>query len=605
MKQKMKKGTVGCLLLSALGITSACVDNSYDLSKDIDMTVTVGGDLTTPGNSSEEITLNDLFDVDYETSDLDTLENGDFVLRVNGEPTYSTVEVSDVTVASSDSEPNESNLLTFTRSMLVNGETSPLPIEDLNPEWKLRNEEVPSDVVDLEFADDIRNNEVTLNLNIKGNTNGVWLKEGMTFTFPDYLRVTLTDPNTFSCFKLNDDGTVMILKKNIHLLPSGGKWNVSLSRIYFKASEGIDIPSGEGFDPKTRKIVFNISIPVDGDVFLKENDFLAGSNKADFKLVSTVESDEMNLGRVRAKVDPEIDFTVSDVKIENLPDFLNDNDVKADLTNPQVLLRVKNGAEVDVNFQAVLHSYKEGNSLKEVKIGTALSEDNDKTIRLKANSDNLLCISPLNENVPEGYDWVKVEDLPDLIQSIPDLIKVESIEAKVLQNFYTLDLGVKNNVTTDYDMNAPLEFGKEFSIVYKDTINGWSEDIEDFEMKEVEISLSAINRIPLNLTLSATAIDTAGNEMSDVIVTTEGLIAAGDKVNPSTKTLVFNLSKNDGTRIKNLDGLVLRLDGKAFMEENPDQTDNEWNSKTLNANQTLKLDDLKLRIKGGVTLDLN
>ena len=160
------------MLLSALGITSACVDNSYDLSKDIDMTVTVGGDLTTPGNSSEEITLNDLFDVDYETSDLDTLENGDFVLRVNGEPTYSTVEVSDVTVASSDSEPNESNLLTFTRSMLVNGETSPLPIEDLNPEWKLRNEEVPSDVVDLEFADDIRNNEVTLNLNIKGNTNG-------------------------------------------------------------------------------------------------------------------------------------------------------------------------------------------------------------------------------------------------------------------------------------------------------------------------------------------------------------------------------------------------------------------------------------------------
>ena len=84
MKQKMKKGTVGCLLLSALGITSACVDNSYDLSKDIDMTVTVGGDLTTPGNSSEEITLNDLFDVDYETSDLDTFEYGDFVLRVNG-----------------------------------------------------------------------------------------------------------------------------------------------------------------------------------------------------------------------------------------------------------------------------------------------------------------------------------------------------------------------------------------------------------------------------------------------------------------------------------------------------------------------------------------
>lgn len=601
----MMKGTVACLLLSSLGITTACVDNSYDLTKDIDMTVTVGGDLTTPGNSSEEITLNDLFDVDYETSDLDTLDNGDFVLRVNGDPTNSTVKVNDVTVDGASAQKS-SKTLTFTKSMV--GEAA--PIEDLNPEWELKNNDVPSDVVDLKFADEIRNNEVSLKLSISGNSKGVWLKKGMTFTFPSYLEVKLTDPQTVALFDLKEvDGkNVMELKDDYHMLASGNQWHINLSRIYFKPEDGV--PTGEGFIPADgntkAKVYFNVEIPVDGEVSVGNEDFPAGSNRVDFSLVSYVTSDEMILGRVCAKVDPDIDFSVSDVKIENLPDFLDDNEVNADLTNPQVLLRVKNDAEVDVNLQAVLHSYKDGNSLQAVTIGTDPSvEKNDKTIRLMAKTDNLLCVSPLKENIPAGYTWVQVENLPDLIQSIPDLIKVENIEAKVLQNFYTLDLGVEKEVTTDYDMNAPLEFGKDFSIVYKDTINGWSEDIEDFEMKEVEVTLNAINRIPLNLNMSATAIDAQGNEMTDVLVETEGFIAAGDMEKPNTKTLTFILKKNDGTRIKNLDGLIIRLDGKAFLDENSDQAGEVWESKTLNANQTLKLDDLKLRIKGGVTLNLD
>lgn len=600
------KRTVGWLLLSTLGITTACIDNSYDLTKDIDMTVTIGGDLTTPGNSSEEITLNDLFDVDYETSDLDTLDNGDFVLRVNGDPTTSTVKVNDVTVDGASAQKS-SKTLTFTKSMVGTA----APIEDLNPEWELKNNNVSSDVVDLEFADEIRNNEVCLNLSVSGNSKGVLLKKGMTFTFPSYLKVSLTDPKTVALFELkpSGDNTVMELKKDYHMLASGDQWYVNLSRIYFKSVDGISVPADEGFIPakgnENAKVYFNVEIPIDGEVSVKNEDFPAGSNRVDFNLVSYVTSGEMTMGRVRAIVDPDIDFSVSDVKIEDLPDFLDDNEVNADLTNPQILLRVKNDAEVDVNLKAVLHSYKDGSSLQTVTIGTDLSEKNDKTIRLKANTDNFLCVSPLNENVPAGYTWVLVENLPDLIQSIPDLIKVENIEAKVLQDFYTLDLGVEKDVMTDYDMNAPLEFGKEFSIVYKDTINGWSEDIDDFEVKEVEVVLNAINRIPLNLNLSATAIDVQGNEMDDVLVETEGVILAGDMEKPNTKTLMFTLKKNDGTRIKNLDGLILRLDGKAFLEENLDQAGEVWESKTLNANQTLKLDDLKLRIKGGVTLNLD
>lgn len=605
----MTRRALNCLLLSALGLTTACVDNSYDLTKDIDLTITVGGDLTTPGNSSEEITLDDLFDVDYETSDLDTLDNGDFVLCVNGDPTSSSVKVNDVTVDRSEATKS-SKMLTFTSDMLVQGETSTMAIEDLNPEWQLKNNDIPEDVIDLEYADDIQHNDVVLRLETEGNTKGVILKKGLRFTFPSYLQVALTDAFTSQWFALSqvNGQTVMTLKNDYRLSSSGADWKVNINRIYFKSTGNVTVPTGEGFLAATAntkaKVLFNVEIPVDGDVAVKAQDFPAGSSEVNFRLVSHVVSNEMAMGRVRAKVNPDIDFTVSEVTIEDLPDFLTDNDVNADLTNPQVLLRVNNQSEVDVNLQAELHSYKEGNKLQTVVLGTDINTVNSKTIRLKASTENLLCISPLNENVPNGYTWVQVENLPDLIRTIPDLIKVENVEAKVLQQFYTVELGVNKEVHTDYDLNAPLEFGKEFSIVYKDTLDGWSEDIEKYEMKELEVSLSAINRIPLNLDLSAMAIDAQGHVMDDVLVETDGFIAAGTKTEPNTKVLTFTLKKKDGTRIKNLDGLILRLDGKAFRGEDQSQSDT-WESQTLNASQTLKLDDLKLRIKGGVTMDLN
>ena len=53
----------GLLIMSLLGIT-ACVDDAYDLSKDVDMTITVGGEnLSIPGSNTDLITLEKIFDL--------------------------------------------------------------------------------------------------------------------------------------------------------------------------------------------------------------------------------------------------------------------------------------------------------------------------------------------------------------------------------------------------------------------------------------------------------------------------------------------------------------------------------------------------------------
>ena len=87
----------GLFVLSLLGIT-ACVDDAYDLSKDVDMTITVGGEnLSIPGSNTDSITLAKIFDLDPE-SDVKADANGDYALTMNGEGSQSTVNVESVII---------------------------------------------------------------------------------------------------------------------------------------------------------------------------------------------------------------------------------------------------------------------------------------------------------------------------------------------------------------------------------------------------------------------------------------------------------------------------------------------------------------------------
>lgn len=613
MKQKQMKRTLYCLLLSALGITTSCVDNSYDLTKDIDMTVTIGGDLTTPGSSSDSIKLKELLDIDTENSDLKEEPNGDYVLKIDGDPTNSTVSVNKVTIAAYTSDDkNESDKIEFDLSDGDDSKTA--PIMGLNPSMKLQQkDEVPEDVVDLEYATIDGSGRVLLRLDIIGDAKRVTLKEGLQFVFPEFITIKENayfkkDDPSKNILSLRDNYTI---EKNV-----GAQWFFEVEKIYFKAGYN-GVPSGQGFIKRDENnnipasINFDVEVPIQGDVIVQKSDFPRSTGKVGFQLVGKVSSQQMTLGEVRALVDPVIDFNVSDVTIEDLPDFLTDNKVVADLDNPQVLLNVKNTAEVDVNFQAVLSSYKGGENKARIIVGTDTATNNESTIRLKGGSTvNKICLSPKKEDVPEGYTWVQVAGLPSLVRDIPDLIKVEDIDAKVLPNFYTVVLGVDKIVNTDYELNAPLKFGKDFQIVYNDTINGWTEDIEDYEMKEVVVTLNAKNTIPLNLDIEAFALDVNGNEMPDVKIEVEGNIAAAEKdeqtgeTKEKTSALTITLTKDDGSRIKNLDGLILRLTGCAVPEDKREEV-TDFDAQILNANQTLKLEDLKLRIKGGVTMDLN
>lgn len=97
----------GLLIMSLLGIT-ACVDDAYDLSKDVDMTITVGGEnLSIPGSNTDLITLEKIFDLAPE-SDVKADANGNYALTMSGEGSESSVNVENVTIEGSEIETDPS-----------------------------------------------------------------------------------------------------------------------------------------------------------------------------------------------------------------------------------------------------------------------------------------------------------------------------------------------------------------------------------------------------------------------------------------------------------------------------------------------------------------
>ena len=61
---KLSRISTAALCMAVISLSS-CVDNDYDLTEDIDLNMTLGGNMITlPSSSTDKITLDQIFDID-------------------------------------------------------------------------------------------------------------------------------------------------------------------------------------------------------------------------------------------------------------------------------------------------------------------------------------------------------------------------------------------------------------------------------------------------------------------------------------------------------------------------------------------------------------
>ena len=569
----------GLLIMSLLGIT-ACVDDAYDLSKDVDMTITVGGEnLSIPGSNTDLITLEKIFDLAPE-SDVKADANGNYALTMSGEGSESSVNVENVTIEGSEIETDPST--TELNFQYVPDQNAEADVDDYTS-FNVNKTDVTEDVVSLDYAN--VTSMSSLDLTFDGSARQLHLSKGFTVTFPEYMTIRCDGDTRFQA-----EGNTITFTEDVPI-SRGSRLSipVSVTAIDFK-----QMPDGEGLVERGH-LVIRGDIPVKGQAYLLAEDFLTHQD-VQLKLNTEINIDNIELTEVTAVVDPQIDITIDPVMVNELPDFLQDNEVEIDMTDPKIFLYVTNESPVAVNFSADMIPYKDGQVQHTVILGD--KPNGTEPIIIPANkTDYVICLHRLEDAAGiEADQIITVPDLNNLVAKIPDEIRTENIEATAVQTPITLELGRDYNVKTDYNVVAPLQFNDQTRIVYNDQMDDWNSDMEDIDARHAEISLTATNTIPLGMTMTADAIDPDGNVLNDITATVEGGISAGTPDAPTTSTLTIRLeSKADGA-LKNMDGIAYRVEASV---------PTEVQGITLNESQSLKLDNVIITVKGGVTVDLN
>ena len=569
------------LLLSFPLWTVSCVDNKYDLDKDIDMTINVGGEhLTIPAGSSDTAYLSKIIEV----------EEGDILQPDAATRVYHLTKRDDIDVdPTTVKEVTISSANTDLKQELVGSDDggSGSKTTELDVKNNLRAEasDIDEALIELGALGAKTPTSLTLAfefLNTGNLTFGSVTAKNLEIQLPDFLMFEKGEVEEGNKLILNNE-ELKNAQKVLHVIgyQFGGK-----------AGEG-EIPD------KNRTITINGLVTMQGQVVTSG---INGSGSLTMTLDVTLE--EMTANSVTGVIQPEIKAETTNIELNDLPDFLKDEETRMDITNPVILLRAENQLETPVEVDAVLTPMK-GNAQidgKEVKVGSGYG----KTPVVLASGKNVIALSRPGECTIEGVTSnVKVEDINDLLETIPDDIEVDLQPVVRNEGYYTAELGRAYEMPSSYEVDVPLSFEQNLNIVYNDSVQDLNKDLNDLDkviLKKANVLLTVDNAIPLKLQLKPENVlikDVYGNELTAVKKTIEEdkqyVTESTDGEKPVTSELVLNLTSEDTAFLSKIDRICFKLTAVPGSATGVPLKDTQW----------LKVTSIKLSVPGGVNIDLN
>ncbi len=583
LNTKKRPLIAAALLLTSFGITTSCIDNSYDLNRDIDMTISAGGEhLAIPVGYTEKITLDKIIELD-EGDDLQIVDGEYHLLKKdNIDETNTSVKLVTVNESSNPIEPIR----------IISGnhdsDVYDILISNAESEGFINAEAHGVDKAVIEIGSLAADMPTTLTLKLKlsGEISTSLVKVGtMTITFPNFIQFE----------KENGLNGQTLTMTDVQIEPySGFTKELKINKYVFgkKYGEGnrVDEENGdrilkiENQEIKIEMQGINVTTP---------------SGNGSLNITPTITLAEMAVSEVYGTIQPDIDVKPTEVELNNLPDFLQDDEIRLDITNPVFSFNANNPLNTDVEMDGVLTGYKDGQVTKTVKIG---SGNGGASITLKPSGDKQQTISIVRDEqtvVEANATKVVVPNLNDIIETIPDHINVELKPAVKTEQYYTVNLGQDYTLNSAYDIDIPLSFGSNLKIVYEETLDNFDLDLEDVDIKKAVLSINAVNTIPLAMEIkndNVSALDANGNVIKDIDVTVEGTITESkDGKTEVSSALNVNLNETAEGAISKLDGLKLKITAVPGQATDVQLLSTQW----------MQLKDMKLKIPNGIKVDLN
>lgn len=565
------------VLLSFPLWTVSCVDNKYDLDKDIDMTVNVGGEyLTIPAGSTDtaflskiiEVKEGDILQPDAATRVYHLTKKDD----INVEPTT----VKEVTISSANTD--------LMKELVGAGSSTSASITtDLEEENKLTAEASDIDEALIELGALGAETPASLTLAFEflntGNlTFGSVTAKNLEIQLPDFLMFKEGEVTEGNKLILNNEEL-----KNTH-------------KVLHVVGYQFGKKAGEGEKPDENRI-----ITIDGKVTMKGEVVTSGiGGSGSLTMTMHVTLGEMIANSVTGVIQPKIEAEATKIELNDLPDFLKDEETRLDITNPVILLRADNPLATPVEIDAVLTPLKNNT----VVTGKSVEVGNGDIVLVPG--ANVIALSRTGESSVAGVtDNVKVEDINNLLEIIPDDIEVALQPVVRNENYYTVELGKPYDMPSSYEVDVPLSFEQGLNIVYNDSVQDLNKDLKDLDkvsLKKANVLVTVDNAIPLKLQLKPENVlikDVYGNELSAVKKTIEEdkqyVAESTDEEKPATSELVLSLTSDDTAFLSKIDRICFKLTAVPGSATGVPLKDTQW----------LKVTSIKLSVPGGVNVDLN
>lgn len=601
---------VFCLMSSFL-VTSCSIDDKYDLSKDVDLTVGVAGGLALPVGSTEKIMLTELIDT-AETDVIKIDERGYYSVYKSGTFNPEKVKVNDVEVTVEPlSDPKQYDFELIDLSEL----------EDL-PQWmkdKIKESQYPHIV-----REDINN---TVEFKISQSVPEE-MKKIRTATFRNPVKMVF-ELDVYSLTHQSDDILAVTDKLHVCSKEAGGflievpeylvfapeanvkngkliidgyvKYDDAINRMVLKKEYeiiGLDfsmLPEGGINVTEDNRIEFTEELYASG--YIESDTVFFGFNNISHAQHIDVEPmvnvEPMEIATVEGIFDPEIDpiNEVVDLELGDDLDFLND--AYLDFADPRIYVTFNNPVDAQIFADAEFAGLdKAGNIIDGAQVATNLTFASAAITNFYINRYDVQV---------DGYSTVAIPELNNLIKKIPETIDVNINARMDTENYATVTLGKDLEISGDYQVSVPMvfdEFNLEYTEEIDDVLGDDAEDITDYvtDINSITVKFDVLNTIPAKFEPSIVAYDEQGVRLNNVTAEVTGVVAQGNGMKdgavstPVKSSISIKLSVKNG-ELDELYKLDLKFAGNG--------------SGTFNSNEYLQLKDIVITIDEAISVDLN
>lgn len=303
-----------------------------------------------------------------------------------------------------------------------------------------------------------------------------------------------------------------------------GRFDVDPVRIEGFSLAEYDFSSGTDL---TKEIVISGKINVSGEI---TDPSVLGTSITNEMII---EISKINVSNISGNIDYRTDPIAKKINLDNLPEFLKNDDICLDLYNPYILIDAQTNIGIPMQADVVINDAIDASI--EFPVSSSCYDFVSEKYWLGINTGD----------IPKDFTFVEIENLSSILKPIPDELNIILNANTIKEEEAIFETAASYDMDVKYQVVLPFAFGSDFSFVYKDSI-AISKDISD-ALKATAIRLGGkfINGFPLQLDLEVSLIDQDNNTIELEVPAYQRISSCNPDGTPSESELQLDIKLKD------------------------------------------------------------